>query len=103
MEKSLSNELFVVGVSLDCLAVGCPENSPIANRLQVLSGQVLSDSQKVSAIEKDAGDLDFLRQRYADYVANTNPDDVMDLHDELEVIFGAKFMDIIKRSRSCSA
>ena len=99
MEKSLSNELFVVGVSLDCLALGCPENSPIANRLQALSGQVLSDSQKVSAIEKDSSDLAYLRECYSKFVNNeSDQESLMDHYDYLEDIFGEKFMSILKCS-----
>lgn len=51
MEKKLSNELFVVGVSLDCLCCATPLDSPVYNRLSALSGQVLSDAKKVEALE----------------------------------------------------
>lgn len=51
MEKKLSNELFIVGVSLDCLCCASPVDSPLYNRLGALSGQVLSDAKKVEALE----------------------------------------------------
>lgn len=51
MEKTLSNELFVVGVSLDCLRAGVPDGSFLDSRLSALSGQVLSDSKKIEDLE----------------------------------------------------
>lgn len=52
MEKTLSNELFIVGVSLDCLCAAVPQDSKIYDRLSALSGQVLSDSRKIAEIEE---------------------------------------------------
>lgn len=71
MEKTLSNELFVVGVSLDCLSVGCSPDSPIANRLQALSGQVLSDSKKIADLEDKVKHIDYIREQLFDYFERT--------------------------------
>lgn len=64
MEKSLSNELFIVGVSLDCLRAGVPDGSFISERMSALSGQVLSDSKKVETLENLIHDLKFAVDSY---------------------------------------
>lgn len=97
MEKNLSNELFIVGVSLDCLSVGCVPDSPIANRLQALSGQVLSDSKKMEELELAASDLSFLRKQFHDFVLQAENQDMLDEHVEFFVtLLGARFVSILK-------
>lgn len=58
MEKKLSNELFIVGVSLDCLSAAVPVDSPLYNRLAALSGQVLADAKKVEYLEDRISQLE---------------------------------------------
>lgn len=99
MEKSLSNELFVVGVSLDCLRAGAVPDTFMDNRLSALSGQVLSDAKKIEDLETSYEDL---REDW-NYLAATifevcnNDNEESETEEMLKAVLGAKFVESLKK------
>lgn len=99
METNLSNELFVVGVSLDCLRAGVPTDSFLDNRLSALSGQVLSDSKKIEDLLSSYDDLrkdwNFLAATIFEVCNNDNEE--RETEEMLKAVLGAKFVESLKK------